>query len=235
MSDSKLPSPSSAGDVRSFLQKLAQTPNLKPAGRKGRLVFALDATASREPTWTEARRLQGEMFDVAAGLGGLEIQLCYYRGTLDFDASGWLTRGEDLRRRMAEVECLGGFTQIGRVLDHALQETRRQKVDALVFVGDCMEESIDGLCHRAGELGLLGVKAFLFQEGHDPTAAAAFRHIARLTHGAHCRFDAGSASQLRDLLSAVAVYAAGGLKALENFGRNRGGPVLQLTQQMRKP
>jgi len=236
MSDSKkLPSQSSSHDVQAFLKKLAQTPNVKPAGRKGRLVFALDATASREPTWQEACRIQAEMFDAAATLGGLEIQLCYYRGMTNFEVFPWLIRAEELRRRMADVECVGGYTQIGKVLEHALLETRKSKVDALVFVGDSMEENVDYLCKMAGELGILGVKAFLFQEGFDPAAERAFKQIAKLTQGAHCRFDTGSASQLRDLLSAVAVYAAGGVKALENFGRARGGIALQLAHQMKKP
>ncbi|MGZ8218238.1 hypothetical protein [Methylomagnum sp.] len=235
MSDSKkLSTPASTREVSAFLDKLAKAPTVKPAGRKGRLLFALDATASREPTWREARRIQADMFDVAGSLGGLEIQLCYYQGLAGFDASPWLSQSEALRRRMAEVECLGGLTQIGRVLEHALAESRRGKIDALVFVGDCMEENVDHLCQLAGKLGLLGVKAFMFQEGHDPTAEAAFRQIAKLTGGAHCRFDAGSAQQLRDLLAAVAAYAAGGLKALENLGQKRGGVALQLTHQMKK-
>jgi hypothetical protein len=236
MSESKkLPSQSSSSDVHAFLKKLAQTPNVKPAGRKGRLIFALDATASREPTWREACRIQVEMFDAAATLGGLEIQLCYYRGMAEFAAFPWLVRAEELRRRMAGVECVGGYTQIGKILEHALKETRKTKVDALVFVGDCMEENVDYLCKMAGELGILGVKAFLFQEGFDPTAEFAFKQIAKLTRGAHCRFDTGSARQLRDLLSAVAVYAAGGLTALENFARTRSGVALQLAHQMTKP
>lgn len=236
MSDStKLPSSSASTDVQGFLKKLAATPVVKPSGRKGRLIFALDATASREPTWREARRIQADMFGAAAAVGGLEIQLCYYRGQMDFVAAPWLTQAEDLRRRMADVECLGGLTQIGRVLEQALREARAGKVDALVFVGDCMEENVDYLCQLAGELGLLGTKAFLFQEGHDPAAELAFHQIAKLTQGAHCRFDANSAQQLRDLLSAVAVYAAGGFKALERFGRERGGVALRLTHQMRKP
>lgn len=236
MSDpTKLPSSPASGNVQAFLRKLAQTPAVRPAGRKGRLIFALDATASREPTWQDARRIQSSMFEAAAAAGGLEIQLCYYRGQMDFAASPWLTRAEDLQRRMDPVECVGGLTQIGRVLEHALAEARAGKVEALVLVGDCMEENIDYLCKLAGELGLLGVKAFLFQEGHDPAAELAFRQIAKLTQGAHCRFDAGSAQQLKDLLSAVAVYAAGGYKALEQFGRNRGGAALQLTHQLKRP
>lgn len=236
MTDSKkLSTPASSGEVQAFLKKLAETPAVKPAGRRGRLIFALDATASREPTWAEARRIQAGMFEVAASLGGLEIQLCSYRGLVDFAASPWLAHADDLRRRMAEVECLGGMTQIGKVLEHAIQESRRGKIDALVFVGDCMEEDADFLCRLAGNLGLLGTRAFLFQEGTDPDAERTFRRIAKLTGGAHCRFDAGSAGQLRDLLGAVAAYAAGGLKGLENFGRHRGGAALQLTHQLKKP
>ena len=82
--------------------------------------------------------------------------------------------------------------------------------------------------------GLLGVPAFIFHEGGEITAGRAFTQHAQLTGGAYCRFDANSAQQLRDLLSAVAVYAAGGHKALQDFGKRRGGAVLQLTHQVRK-
>jgi hypothetical protein len=116
------------------------------------------------------------------------------------------------------------------VLSHARSEATKKPVNALVYVGDCMEENIDELCGRAGELALLGVPVFLFQEGSDARAEKAFREIARLTKGAYCRFDAGSAAQLKELLSAVAVYAAGGRKALEALS-GRGARLLlkQLT------
>jgi hypothetical protein len=103
-------------------------------------------------------------------------------------------------------------------------------VGALVYVGDCMEEDIDHLAALAGELGLLGVPAFMFQEGDDPKAETAFREIARLTKGAYCRFDAGSAQQLRELLKAVAAYAAGGRKALADLSRQSGQGRLLLEQ-----
>ena len=86
----------------------------------------------------------------------------------------------------------------------------------------------------AGELGLLGVPVFLFQEGNNMLAEFAFAQIARLTGGVHCRFDAGSAKMLRELLSAVAVYAAGGRKALEDFARGRSGAVLQIAHAMKR-
>jgi hypothetical protein len=220
---------SSRRDIDAFLDKAAQVPAVKKSGEKGRLIFAMDATASREATWDRACQLQGEMFQETAALGGLDIQLCYYRGFGEFDASPWLGNSQELRRRMTSVTCLGGRTQIAKVLRHAIKETRQRKINALVFVGDCLEEDIDELCNHAGELALLGVPVFLFHEGFDPVAAMGFRQIAQLTNGAYCSFDSNSAQQLKELLGAVAVYAAGGRKALENFNKRHGKVVLQLT------
>ena len=230
----KLPSKSNQAEIDAFLAKVARTPAVKPSATRGRLIFAMDATASREPTWDRACHIQSEMFLETDALGGLDVQLCYYRGFREFEASGWLGSSAELLSRMQEVRCVGGMTQLERVLRHAAAESRREKVNALVFVGDCMEENIDVLCHFAGELGILGVPAFMFHEGNDAAAERAFGEIARLSGGAYCRFDASSARQLRDLLSAVAVYAAGGRRALENFGKRQGGVVLRLTQQLDK-
>jgi hypothetical protein len=135
---------------------------------------------------------------------------------------------------MTSVSCRGGYTQIEKVLRQAIEQTKQNKVQALVFVGDCMEEDVDRLCHLAGELGMLGVPAFLFHEGEELVAQRAFKEIARLTHGAYCSFDAASAGQLRDLLSAVAVYAAGGQKALQDFSKDRSEVVRKLTRQLSK-
>ena len=158
---------------------------MRPAGGRGRLIFALDATASREPSWDRACRIQGEMFEATAGLGGLDVELVFYRGFNECKASRWMASAADLHRAMRAVSCLGGETQIERVLDHAIAETKKRKVDALVFVGDAMEEDVDRLCRLAGELGLLGVPAFVFHEGDDPVAARAFKQIAKLSRGAY--------------------------------------------------
>src|SRR6185295_174401 len=104
------------------------------------------------------------------------------------------------------VSCMSGATQLGHVLAHAVGEARRTKVGALVYIGDCFEENGDAVAKEAAQLALLGVPAFMFHEGHDLSAEAVFREIARLTHGVYARFDAGSAQQLRDLLTAAAVY-----------------------------
>jgi hypothetical protein len=226
--------PTTAGTgVDAFIRKVAAMPQVRKGGN-GRLIFAMDATASRQPTWDRAAAIQGQMFEATAALGGLEIQLVFYRGFRECKASRWYAAAADLHRAMRGVFCAAGETQIHRVLDHALAEGRKGRVNALVFVGDAMEENPDRLCGRAGELGLLGIPVFVFQEGSDPVAARCFREIARLSKGAYCTFDASSAQQLRDLLGAVAVYAAGGRRALEAYGKERGGAVLLLTSQLAK-
>lgn len=224
---------SSKSQVEAFLNKAATTPLAKAAGERGRLIFAMDATASRQPTWDQACQLQGEMFTETAKLGGLDIQLVYYRGYGDFVACPWSTRSEDLLKYMHQSHCIGGTTQIEKVLRHTIDESQNRTVNALVFVGDCVEEHIDRLSNLAGQLGIHGIPAFMFQEGREPMAQRAFMEISRLSGGAYCHFDSGSAQQLRDLLSAVAVYAAGGRKALERLGQNRKGVARQLTQQIR--
>jgi hypothetical protein len=234
---SRLPTAANSGEASSevdaFLRDLRRAPPPPPGGGRGRLMFALDATASREPTWDRACRLQGEMFEATAALGGLDVKLVYYRGFNECKASRWLTNAADLHRVMRAVSCLGGETQIERVLAHALKETRIRRVNALIFVGDAMEENVDRLCQLAGELGLNGVPVFLFHEGHNPIVARAFQQIAKLSRGAYLRFDAGSADRLKDLLGAVAVYAAGGYRALNAYGERKGGEVLRLTAQLR--
>ena len=225
---------SSRSEVDAFLDTVRSMPGSSAAGRRGRLIFALDATASRRPTWDRACHIQAEMFHETASLGGLDVQLVFYRGFRECKSSKWHSDPAALGRVMTGVACLGGQTQIGKVLSHAKAETGKRKVDALIFVGDAFEEDIDAVCHIAGELGVLGVPAFMFHEGGNPIVAGAFREIARLSGGAYCPFDAASADRLKDLLAAVAVYAAGGRKALADYGNRRGEAVKLLTSQMRR-
>jgi hypothetical protein len=197
---------------------------------RGRLIFALDATMSRQPTWDMACALQADMFREAATVGSLDIRLVYYRGLNECRASTWVSDTAHLGRLMSGIACQGGNTQIGKVLTEARREAVASGVRAMVFVGDAMEESVDDLCAKAGELGLLKVPVFMFQEGHDTAAEQAFREIARLTGGAWCRFDPGAAAQLRDLLRAAAAFAAGGREALLRLSRTAGGAAGLLSQ-----
>ncbi len=224
-----VPQPRNSDDVAAFVEAARRTPAPTSSGR-GRLIFALDATMSRQPTWDSAQRLQARMFQVAARSGGLEVQLVYYRGLSECKASAFVSEGRGLAELMSRIEVRGGETQIRRVLAHARNEARRAKVGALVFVGDAMEENPDALAALAGELALQGVRAFMFQEGADPAARRVFSEIARLTGGAYSAFDSGATSRLEALLRAAAAYAAGGHKALAHEAESDATARLLLSQ-----
>lgn len=220
------------GDVDDFLAKVRAMPPVNPSGQNGRLVLAMDATLSRQRSWDAALAIQGDMFMEAGRVGGLDVQLVYFRGFDECRASKWSSDTQSLARLMSGIRCQGGNTQILRVLKHLKTEAGAGKVNACVYIGDAMEENIDQLAQAAGEVGLLGVPVFMFQEGRDRAAERAFRDIARLTRGAYFRFGQDSAKILGDLLAAVAVYAAGGRQALVNHSEQRGGAATLLLEQM---
>ena len=214
-----VPKSSTKSDIDGLLETAAKLPAASDSGW-GRLIFALDATMSRQATWDIAQSVQGRMFTTAAAHGGLDVQLVYYRGLSECMASRFVAGGQRLASLMSQINVGAGQTQIEKVLKHALDETRKTPVSAIVFVGDAMEERIDVLAGLAGELGLMGVKAFVFQEGRDRVAEQAFRKIAQLTGGAYAAFDLSSPERLVALLSAAAAYAAGGRLALEFEARS---------------
>jgi hypothetical protein len=202
-------------EVDEFLVKTRGSAALPSgAGNRGRLIFALDATASRQPTWDIACKLQAEMFREVAAIGGLDIQLVYYRGDDECRASRWISDAKALTKVMTKIMCEAGHTQIGKVLAHARRENKLHEVHALVFVGDAMEEMAEDLYSASSALG---IPTFLFQEDNDRDVGKVFRKIASLTKGAHCNFNSGSASELAELLRAVAVYATGGMQALNKL------------------
>jgi hypothetical protein len=229
-SSSKAPAVSKPTDVQAFLGKVAGMP--KTAG-DARLVFALDATASRQSTWDIASQLQSEMFACAQSLGGLAIQLCYFRGFADFYKSPWQSNGKELLTKMSGIQCQAGATKIEQILSHVLAENEVRKVKCVVYIGDAMEENRDILADLAGKMGLLNIPIFVFQERSDPVAKQSFQELARLSGGAYAQFDSASAVALKDLLKAVAIYAAGGLKALQAFSE-KSAPAVRLLQQQVK-
>ena len=223
---------SSRGEIADFLSKIGAMTAARgseASSERGRLLFALDATMSRQPTWDLACQLQGEMFDTVAKSGGLDVQLIYFRGFGECRASKWVSDARGLGQLMTGIDCRGGHTQISKVLSHARTEHKNKPINAMVYVGDAMEEDIDRLAQKAGELGLMGCPIFVFQESRDATAERAFREFARLTKGAYARFDAGAARELAALLRAVAAYASGGRAALKRQGS---GPARLLLEQL---
>lgn len=227
---------SADSEVDAFLQAVDKTVpaqvNKQPKDKRGRLVFAMDATASRQPTWDRAIALCADMFNHTRGIGELDVQLVFYRGSNECRSSKWLSSADTLISMMRKVSCMAGHTQIHRVLKHSLAECREQQVQALVFIGDCVEESVDSLGNLAGQSRLLGLPVFIFQEGYNAEASMAFRQIAKLSGGAHCRFDESSASQLGNLLNAVAIYAAGGKEALQRLENQGAGQAANLLEQL---
>jgi hypothetical protein len=215
-------SKASTSELASFLEEVTVKHGL---ARRGRVILALDATYSRSPTWDMASNLTAGMLKEATSL---DIQLAFYRGADECQASGWISEADRLIKMMTKVQCASGSTQIKRILDHAIKETGRSPVNALIFIGDCAEESPDLLVSRAHELGRAGVKTFMFQEGDDALAKKVFQDIAAATGGAWAKFDAGAAKQLGELLKAVAVFATGGITALE--GRKDRESALLLAQ-----
>lgn len=190
-----------------------------PALPRGRLMFALDATASRESTWAIARDLQTKIFRDVAPVGKLDVQLVYYRGD-ECRTSKWVSSGEQLAHLMNRIDCEGGHTQIGRVLDHALRENEKAAVQALVFIGDAMEEQIDVLAGAAGKLGTQGVPIFIFQEGRDAAVRRAFRLLALKSGGTYFEFNPDkprAIEQFSEQLNAVGRFAVGDVTALDRI------------------
>src|SRR5258707_4280089 len=144
-------------EIDAFLSRVRELAPTTQPGRRGRLIFALDATMSRQPIWDTACRLQADMFREAAAIGGLDVQLVYYRGLGECRASRWVSQAERLGTLMERIECRGGHTQLGKILAHAKREAQGAKVQTLVFVGDAMEEKTDDLCSPPGGAGRFGV------------------------------------------------------------------------------
>ncbi len=214
---------SSSSEITSFLKTAGEL-----AGpRSGRLIFALDATMSRQPTWDIAMTHQASMFDAVGRAGGLAVQLVYFRGLDECRASKWVINARALRDLMLRISCVGGNTQIARVLRHAVEETARKQVSALVYIGDAIEERLEDLYAKAGELGVRGVRCFFFQDGHNPVVERGFREMARLTGGAYFHLGPDSARELAELLGAIAVYARGGLKALSESSSRQARLLLE--------
>lgn len=192
---------------------------------RGRLIFAIDATQSRQATWDMAAQLQAEMFNAVAAIGGggLDVQLVYFRGFGECVASKWVSDAKSLAGSMTGIACKAGRTQIHKVLNHVRKEHAKQPINAVVYVGDACEEPPADLYEAT-----CSVPIFLFQEGSDPRISTIFATLAKLTNGAHVKFGPNSRLALAELLKAVATFATGGVKALAD--RNSEAARRLLTQ-----
>ena len=184
-----------------------------PPPRK-RLIFAIDATSSRRPSWDTAAQLQSQMFLEASKYGGLDVQLVYWRGFNEMRVTRFFSSAMPLVQAMSGVACQAGHTQLAKVLRHVVDEHAKAPVAAVVLVGDACEENPDQFTPILDAMRTAKIPVYGFFEGKDPTGKAAFDAITSLTGGALIPFDANSPNQLRELLGAVAAYVAGGINAL---------------------
>ena len=122
-------------------QFLAKADFERPESGRKRLIFAIDATASRQPTWDAAAQLQGQMFLEAGRHGGLDVSVAYYRGMGELKATQFFGSAAPLVQAMTGVICRAGHTQLGRMLKHIAKE----RPDAAILVGDMCEEDVDEL------------------------------------------------------------------------------------------
>jgi hypothetical protein len=211
---------SHAKQVAAFLEKVRTV--------RGRIAWVVDVTMSREETWDAASQLQAEMFSEAAKLGGLEMQVIYFRGVDEVGASVWTSDARELQQMMTSIRCQSGHTKYARAFARVRKEHEREAINAVIVVGDALEETPAALFDAVTGLG---VPFFCFQERTDPEVRRAFEEVARLTKGAYSAFDTGSIPKLRELLQAVAVFATGGLTALADL---RTDSARKLLGQMKK-
>jgi len=182
--------PSASEDIAAFVAK-ARAMSPHATGARGRLVFALDATMSRQPTWDMACALQADMFREAAALGSLDIRLVYYRGLNECRATGWISDSAQLAKLMGKIDCRGGNTQIGKVLSEARREAVASAVRAVVF--DVAEQAFREIARLTGGAWCR----------FDPGAAAQLRELLR----AAAAYAAGGREALR-LMSKTGTGAA---------------------------
>ena len=218
-------------EVDAFLAKAARIPALSQV--KGRLIFAIDATMSRQPTWDRAAEIQtGDVRRRRRRWADSAFNSFIFAASANSKQVNGQHRRRLCARAMQRVTCCSGVRRnctacwLMRSPRRGVQRSAHSSMSAIAF-----EENADAVAKEAAQLALLGVPAFMFHEGHDASAEAVFREIARLTHGVYARFDAGSARQLRELLTAAAVYATGGSLALKDYGNRVGGEVLRLSQR----
>jgi hypothetical protein len=179
-----------------------------------RLIFAVDATASREQAWAAARQVTDTL--VKALPGELDVALAVHGGSRVHTFTAFTNNAATLRDRAAGVTCEAGLTRLLPILSASV---RRPAIRVVVYIGDVFEESLPEGRRLADAMGEQGTKLIVLHDTADPAArrdAEMFWDLARRTGGCVLPFDASASSRLRDLLSAVAVYAVGGEKLLRD-------------------
>ncbi|HET6308476.1 MAG TPA: hypothetical protein VFG12_14900 [Rhodopila sp.] len=190
----------------------AEPPPETGAPDRPRLVFAVDATASREPAWKAARQVTDAL--VKALPGALDVALAVHGGSRVHTFTAFTSNPATLRDRAAGITCQAGITRLLPILATSL---KHPNLRVIIYIGDVFEESLPQARNLADSLGAQHTKLIVLHDTADPSArrdADLFWDLAHRTGGCVLPFDATAPNRLRDLLSAVAVYAVGGEKLL---------------------
>ena len=190
----------------------AEPPTETDTPHRPRLVFAVDATASREPAWAAARQVTDAL--VKALPGELDVALAVHGGSRVHTFTAFTNNAATLRDRAAGVSCQAGMTRLLPILSASL---KHPGVRVVVYIGDVFEENVVLGRRLADAMGVAGTKLIVLHDTADLSArrdAEVFWDLAKRTGGCVLPFDASAPGRLRDLLSAVAVYAVGGEKLL---------------------
>lgn len=214
MSSKNLPEKSSKS---AFLEKVGALSKPKDSSKLAsalkktpKLLFAMDATASRQASWDVAQEITLSMFDVIPG--GLKIALAHHSGGQLREVTDFKDDSSFFKKKINAVRCVAGETALNQVLENA---SEIPGLNSLIYIGDAFEENPASAFEIARKLKAKGVPCFLFQEGDNPYVKETFTSIAEITGGAVFPFAMDSLLHVRERLDAIAAFAAGGMKLLQ--------------------
>lgn len=197
-----------------------------------RLLFTLDATASREGAWNVARKITHSMFEQLPG--ELEVSLGWHGGGSLQEITPFSTQSRGFLDKLNSVNCSAGRTALNDLLQECTQIPRLR---ALVYIGDCFEENEENAYAIAEQLRIKGIKLFIFHDrsseryGYNvDDAKRIFANLIDICGGCLLDFNESSANKSKELLDAIAVYAAGGTKLLEQKRKQLPGAAKLLEQ-----
>ena len=202
-----------------FLDKVRAAKVVKPLDRSAvpkktpRLVFAFDATASREPAWDEARQITDRLF--CSLPGGLDIALAVHGGNTVHTFTPFSSDARSFRDQAAGISCIAGMTRLCTILRRTIDAGG---VKVLLYIGDTYEEDSAEAFALADRCKLHGIRVLILADRADAHALEVFHGIAARTDGAVLDFRAVPLKDMGDVLEAVAALAAGGRKLLEGKG-----------------
>jgi hypothetical protein len=179
--------------------------------RRPRLVFAVDATASRQATWDSAKQITDRMFDAIPG--ALDVALAVHGAD---QVHTWTEFGADVARfraQAAAVRCESGHTRLCELMQRTLDAGG---VKVMSYIGDAFEESPDEAFALADRCKLRGIKLVILADQADAPTLRVFRELADRTGGALLDFRSGELDLMGEVLGAVAALAIGGRKLLES-------------------